>query len=66
MDLCQNTGLAAPLLSRFDLIFVIVDNVETEKDEMNCDFILNKVNDVDFDDYRNSNIYLFTFNLTNY
>ena len=49
MDLCQNTGLAAPLLSRFDLIFVIVDNVETEKDEMNCDFILNKVDEGDLD-----------------
>lgn len=43
LDLTQNTGLATPLLSRFDLIFVVVDNVEADKDERNCEFILSKV-----------------------
>ena len=43
MDLCQNTGLQSPLLTRFDLIFVIVDEINPEKDIKNCAFILNKV-----------------------
>ena len=42
-NLCQNSGLTTPLLSRFDLIFVVVDDVDTEKDDKNCEFILNKV-----------------------
>jgi len=43
LNLVQNTGLATPLLSRFDLIFVVVDEIEQEKDLKNCDFILGKV-----------------------
>ena len=43
MNLVQNTGLTTPLLSRFDLIFVVVDDIDPEKDDKNCDFILGKV-----------------------
>ncbi|KRX00910.1 P-loop containing nucleoside triphosphate hydrolase [Pseudocohnilembus persalinus] len=41
-DLCQNTGLSSPLVSRFDLIFVVIDECNYEADSENCDFILGR------------------------
>eukprot|EP00828_Plagiopyla_frontata_P040825 TRINITY_DN5641_c0_g1_i2.p1 TRINITY_DN5641_c0_g1~~TRINITY_DN5641_c0_g1_i2.p1 ORF type:complete len:290 (+),score=32.30 TRINITY_DN5641_c0_g1_i2:158-1027(+) len=40
LSLIENSGLDSTLISRFDLIFVLVDNVNSENDENNCDFIL--------------------------
>ena len=37
-----NSGLNSPLISRFDLIFVLVDEEKKEVDEKKCDFILRK------------------------
>lgn len=45
-DLCVNTGLQSPLLSRFDLIFVMMDQADPERDNETCDFILNKVDSI--------------------
>ena len=42
-DISENTGLPSPLLSRFDLIFILVDQVNPEVDTENCNFILEKV-----------------------
>ena len=36
----QNTNLDSPLISRFDLIFIVSDENTLEMDEQNCDFIL--------------------------
>ncbi len=41
-NLSQNTALSTPLISRFDLIFVIIDQVNAGIDQKNCDFILGK------------------------
>lgn len=41
-SLVENTGLSSPLISRFDLIFVVVDQVNAGLDEKNCDWILKK------------------------
>ena len=38
----ENTGLTTPLISRFDLIFILVDNTDPERDNRGCDFILKK------------------------
>lgn len=38
----ENSGLTSPLISRFDLVFVMVDQVEPALDMSNCDFILQK------------------------
>lgn len=40
--LVENSGLTTPLLSRFDLIFVVLDNRNEGTDRKNCDFILNQ------------------------
>ena len=37
-----NSGLNSPLISRFDLIFVLVDEERRDLDERKCDFILRK------------------------
>lgn len=42
-DLEENTGLSTPLLSRFDLVFIITDSREAELDELRADFILNRM-----------------------
>lgn len=36
-----NIGLASPLLSRFDLVFIIKDAINTKWDGLIADFILN-------------------------
>ena len=41
-NLEKNTGLSSPILSRFDLTFVVTDTVNYEADEENCDFILDR------------------------
>jgi DNA replicative helicase MCM subunit Mcm2 (Cdc46/Mcm family) len=41
-DLYFNTGISTPLLSRFDLIFVIRDYCNVINDNETCDFILQK------------------------
>ena len=38
----QNSGLTSPLLSRFDIIFIITDILNSEADSDNCDYILGK------------------------
>lgn len=47
-DLSLNTNLAiaSPLLSRFDLILLLKDNINDEWDNLICDYVLNN----DFDD----------------
>lgn len=40
--LVDNTGLTSPLISRFDLVFVMKDEIDSEMDLKNCDFILMK------------------------
>jgi DNA helicase MCM9 len=42
-DISKNTGLELPILSRFDLVFVIANNSDPAEEEKICDFILNKV-----------------------
>jgi len=42
-DLEENTGLSTPLLSRFDLVFILNDSREAELDEIRADFILNRM-----------------------
>jgi DNA replicative helicase MCM subunit Mcm2 (Cdc46/Mcm family) len=42
-DISENTGLPSPFLRRFDLIFILVDQVNPEVDTENCNFILEKV-----------------------
>lgn len=38
----ENTGLQSPLLSRFDLIFIVKDIVNYEADAEACEFILER------------------------
>lgn len=42
LSLEKNTGLESPLLSRFDLIFILRDELCPETDSATCDFILNR------------------------
>ena len=42
-DLEENTGLSTPLLSRFDLVFLLTDAREAELDEVRADFILSRL-----------------------
>ncbi|EGR29474.1 mini-chromosome maintenance deficient 9, putative [Ichthyophthirius multifiliis] len=42
VDIMENTGLQSPLLSRFDLIFIVKDLVNYDADSQNCDFILRR------------------------
>ena len=38
----HNTGLNSPLLSRFDLTFIVTDVIDVQADNENCDFILER------------------------
>jgi DNA replicative helicase MCM subunit Mcm2 (Cdc46/Mcm family) len=42
MSLSQNTGLGTPLLSRFDLIFKLVDSSDPARDEKVTHYLLNR------------------------
>jgi hypothetical protein len=42
MSLAQNTGLGTPLLSRFDLIFKLVDSSDAERDNNVTTYLLNR------------------------
>lgn len=42
IDIVENTGLQSPLLSRFDLIFIVKDIVNYEADAETCEFILER------------------------
>ena len=44
LDLEANTGLSIPLLTRFDMIFVIKDEKDISEDAEKCDHILSNVN----------------------
>eukprot|EP00347_Sterkiella_histriomuscorum_P013643 403363933 len=41
-DLQQNTGIMSSLLSRFDLIFIMLDEHQVEDDIQKADFVLNR------------------------
>lgn len=41
MDLEENSGLMSPLISRFDLIFILTDDINEANDHMSADHILN-------------------------
>lgn len=38
----ENTGLQSPLLSRFDLIFIVKDIVNYDADSEACEFVLER------------------------
>ncbi|KAL4487560.1 hypothetical protein ABPG72_017349 [Tetrahymena utriculariae] len=42
VDITENTGLQSPLLSRFDLIFIVKDIVNYDADSEACEFILER------------------------
>jgi len=42
LDIMENTGLQSPLLSRFDLIFIVKDIVNYEADSEACEFVLER------------------------
>ena len=43
VDLESNTGLIIPLLTRFDMVFIMKDERDTAEDSEKCDHILSKV-----------------------
>jgi len=41
LDLEENSGLTSPLISRFDLIFILTDETNEINDRMSAEHILN-------------------------
>jgi DNA replicative helicase MCM subunit Mcm2 (Cdc46/Mcm family) len=42
LDLQKNTGIMTSLLSRFDLIFVMIDTHDSQEDALKADYVLSR------------------------
>ena len=62
-SLADNLNLSAPILSRFDLIWLIVDKVDTNYDDLKADHIINDFFD---DEINTKEVYLNIKDLTAY